>query len=206
MSNVPLWAALSESRARTVAGAFSTFLDQVGTPLISFDLQCEADKKPRLALSQERYLPLGSKADRNQTWQVPVCVKYPGGSGTVSECSLLTEKTGQFELQPLDRTRCDRQNSLVGGGPLQLWIDLRECGIASGARPHARNQRSGRGAAPDRHICHRRGRVADRQHVQRQLIGGAPVTRHHRQTGGTDRPPPQHGARQQGRPLDSAGR
>lgn len=41
-------------------------------------------------------MPLGATGDRNQTWQVPVCLAYPTGSGSAAadasaECMLLSD-------------------------------------------------------------------------------------------------------------------
>ena len=41
------------------AAAFSTFLDQPGFPLVTAELKCEKGRPARLALAQQRYLPLG---------------------------------------------------------------------------------------------------------------------------------------------------
>jgi alanyl aminopeptidase len=94
-------AAVGAAAGRDVAIPFSTFLDQVGAPLIGVELVCEEDRRPRLRLSQERYLPLGSQADRRTTWQVPICVKYPAGKALASDCTLLSERTAEMELSLL---------------------------------------------------------------------------------------------------------
>jgi cytosol alanyl aminopeptidase len=61
-------AAVGAAAGRDVATPFNTFLDQVGTPLVSFELRCEANQSPRLLLSQERYLPLGSRPASAPCW------------------------------------------------------------------------------------------------------------------------------------------
>jgi alanyl aminopeptidase len=86
--------AISTEAGRDVAPAFSTFLDQPGVPIVSFDLQCA--KTPHLHLTQQRYLPQGSPGGgENQLWQIPVCVRFPGGSA----CTLLDKKEGDLELK-----------------------------------------------------------------------------------------------------------
>jgi cytosol alanyl aminopeptidase len=78
--------------------AFSTFLDQPGFPLITAELKCEKGRPARVGLSQQRYLPLGSMAQKSgeaqQRWQVPVCVRHPEGR----TCGLLTGAQGDLEL------------------------------------------------------------------------------------------------------------
>jgi cytosol alanyl aminopeptidase len=88
------FAAIGAAAGRDVATPFSTFLDQPGTPLVSFALVC-AKGRSRLLLEQQRYLPRGSKLDEAQLWQVPVCVRLPGDRRA---CTLLTERRGELEL------------------------------------------------------------------------------------------------------------
>ncbi len=91
-------AAVSSAAGRDVSPAFSTFLEQPGLPLVSMGLTCEAGAAPALKLSQKRYLPVGSKGDAAQTWQVPVCVRYGRGKGAAQACTVLTEATGTLAL------------------------------------------------------------------------------------------------------------
>jgi alanyl aminopeptidase len=80
-----------------IASAFSTFLDQPGVPLISVKLECGA-LPAQLALSQQRFLPLGSSGGGSELWKVPVCVRYPSGSGTQRQCKLLDRESGSLTL------------------------------------------------------------------------------------------------------------
>src|SRR5258706_9913555 len=48
-------AAISADAGVDVTPVFSSFLDQVGTPLVTAELQCTG--APKLVLSQQRYLP-----------------------------------------------------------------------------------------------------------------------------------------------------
>ena len=76
--------------------AFKTFLEQPGVPLVSVALRC--DGPPTLALSQQRYLPLGSKGDSAKLWEIPVCVGYPAAAGETKECFLLDKASAEFRL------------------------------------------------------------------------------------------------------------
>jgi alanyl aminopeptidase len=71
-----------------VAAAFSTFLDQAGVPLIRVGVSCDGEK-PRLSLSQKRFLPVGTPGSADATWRVPVCTR--GGAPEARGCGLLTE-------------------------------------------------------------------------------------------------------------------
>src|SRR5215831_18706093 len=74
-----------------VTGAFSTFLDQPGVPLVSVKLNCDTPDHASLQLTQRRALPLGTPGSRQQTWQIPVCVRYGEGDATQRECTLMTQ-------------------------------------------------------------------------------------------------------------------
>ncbi|MCI0572591.1 MAG: M1 family metallopeptidase [Myxococcaceae bacterium] len=91
-------AAMSSAAGRDVKPMFSTFLDQPGVPLVSVALTCAKDAAPTLQLSQQRYLPVGSKGEAAQTWQVPVCVRYGRGKAEAQACTLLTETKGTLAL------------------------------------------------------------------------------------------------------------
>ncbi|HVO98547.1 MAG TPA: M1 family metallopeptidase [Bryobacteraceae bacterium] len=87
--------AIGSSQPR-LSAAFQTFLNQPGVPEISVALKC--DGTPTLALRQKRYLPVGSKGSSAQTWQVPVCVRYPSAKGLERECFLLDKESAEFKL------------------------------------------------------------------------------------------------------------
>jgi alanyl aminopeptidase len=72
-----------------VAAAFSTFLDQPGAPLVDVALDCGA-AGAKLALSQKRFLPVGSTGSTGVTWKVPVCARSEAGRS----CDLLTAASG----------------------------------------------------------------------------------------------------------------
>lgn len=90
-------AAISEAAGRDVAPAFRTFLDQPGAPLITFTLQC-GKGVPRLALSQRRELPVGSKGDPSKVWTVPVCVRWSEKGKPGRACTQLDAAEGTMEL------------------------------------------------------------------------------------------------------------
>lgn len=82
---------------RTIARAFTTFLDQAGVPLLTAQLKCQGGHA-RLELAQQRFLPRGSQGSSDQSWDIPVCVRYPAGSGDARECTLLTAKSAVMPL------------------------------------------------------------------------------------------------------------
>lgn len=89
---------LGSSGNQGISRPFSTFLDQPGIPLVSARLRCDTPGGPTLYLSQKRALPLGSTGSTDQTWQVPVCVRYGEGDSTHRECTLLTQASTEWIL------------------------------------------------------------------------------------------------------------
>jgi alanyl aminopeptidase len=72
---------------------------QPGLPFIEAKLVCDDEAKPKLALSQSRYLPAGSTGQSAQTWQVPVCARYSIGPNIRRTCTLLTAQQGEMLLE-----------------------------------------------------------------------------------------------------------
>jgi alanyl aminopeptidase len=89
--------ALSQAAGRDVKTPFHTFLDQAGIPLVDSRVECTTDGA-RLALRQQRYLPIGSEAGRDRVWQIPICARYGAGSRTEESCTLLSAPQGAVPL------------------------------------------------------------------------------------------------------------
>jgi alanyl aminopeptidase len=94
-----LFAALSAESGRDVRTPMETFLRQPGVPLVEATLHCAGDGPARLALSQRRYLPIGSRASAAATWQIPICARYRAGGAVRETCTLLTAADGEMELE-----------------------------------------------------------------------------------------------------------
>lgn len=89
---------LSSSSGRNVTKAFSTFLNQVGVPLVSVALDC-AKGAPSLHLEQKRFLPTGSKGSADQTWNLPICVRFGTGADGQTQCFLMTQPAETVALK-----------------------------------------------------------------------------------------------------------
>ena len=89
--------AVSRASRVNMSAAFGTFLNQAGTPMITADLDCSG-AKPLLHLSQKRSLPIGSPASPEQTWQVPIFIRYQDGDETRSQRILLTSRNADTAL------------------------------------------------------------------------------------------------------------
>jgi len=79
------------------ATAFSSFLNQPGVPQLTAQLKCNGGT-PELDLSQQRFFPLGSTGAANQLWKIPVCVRYPAGTGEARQCTLLEQTSAVLPL------------------------------------------------------------------------------------------------------------
>jgi alanyl aminopeptidase len=88
---------ISSETKKDVTKAFTTFLNQAGIPMLSVSLNC-GQGAPSLHLEQQRYIPVGSKGSADQVWQIPVCIRYPSGDSTKTECHLTTEKVSDWVL------------------------------------------------------------------------------------------------------------
>ena len=93
-------ASISAEAGKDVTAAFSTFLDQPGLPLVSAKLLCEEGKEPRLALGQQRYLPLGAGKPEGgaQKWQIPLCARWSAGGQEGRACTVLAEEHAELVL------------------------------------------------------------------------------------------------------------
>lgn len=92
-------ASLAQGSGRAdVVPAFRSFIDQPGVPLVSVAVHCDA-QGASLELRQERYLPLGSRGERGQTWQIPMCLRYGDGQSLAKQCVLLREASARVPLE-----------------------------------------------------------------------------------------------------------
>jgi alanyl aminopeptidase len=82
-----------------IEGAFRSFIDQPGVPLVEARLHCPSDTLPRVHVSQSRYRPLGSAIDtEGQSWQLPVCITHWGDTGRGRTCALVSASEDVIEL------------------------------------------------------------------------------------------------------------
>jgi len=99
-------AAIGHAAGKDVSAAFGTFLDQAGAPEITATLVCDGGKPPRLALSQQRYVPPGaSTPSAGKPWLVPVCAAYDRGGQRGEVCTMLDAPSGSLAL---DTSSCPR--------------------------------------------------------------------------------------------------
>ena len=90
-------AAVSAGAHVNMTGAFETFLNQAGIPMVTEAIDCSGPK-PVLRLSQKRSLPVGAPPTGEQTWQIPVSVRYRDDGGLHEQRALLTSKQSEVPL------------------------------------------------------------------------------------------------------------
>lgn len=90
-------AAVSDAPA-SVRGAFASFLDQPGVPLLRVALDCSGET-PRLTIEQQRYRPVGSSASADVTWQIPMCVRWGTGQGAASQCAVIGGRSTRLDMR-----------------------------------------------------------------------------------------------------------
>ena len=94
--------ALDAAAGSDVSTAMRSFLTQPGVPFLEPELVCDSDGV-RVRFQQSRYVPVGSSASREATWDVPVCIRYPQRRGSARTCGLVS---GQGSEIALEGNRC----------------------------------------------------------------------------------------------------
>lgn len=109
-----LIAALSEvSHDEALRGAFNSFLEQPGVPLVHVESGCSSAGE-ELRLRQERYAPLGSRIERDRTWQIPLCLRF-GGDKSEEQCALMPSESTTLKLAGAACPRWLMPNSQAAG-------------------------------------------------------------------------------------------
>jgi len=73
---------------KRVRAAFGSFLFQPGVPYLEVRSICDNDSA-RLAIRQQRYLPLGSTGDADRSWIVPFCYAWGADGERREACTLI---------------------------------------------------------------------------------------------------------------------
>jgi alanyl aminopeptidase len=99
-------AAISSAAGRDIGDAFASFLEQPGAPELTAALVCDRDHRPRVAVTQQRYVPPGAPAPpATRPWTVPVCVAFDRGGKRGETCELVSAASAEIEL---DAPSCPR--------------------------------------------------------------------------------------------------
>ncbi len=85
-----------------IGRSMKTFVTQNGVPLLETELQCTSIGA-KVVLEQSRYRPLGSEADPDRHWIIPVCVSWHEGDESGRSCTLLKAPR---QVMPLEGATC----------------------------------------------------------------------------------------------------
>ena len=85
-----------------IASALNSFIKQNGVPLLDAELEC-TDIGAKVVLEQSRYRPLGSSADSDRSWIIPVCIAWREGEKTGRSCALMRARR---QIVPLEGSHC----------------------------------------------------------------------------------------------------
>lgn len=109
--------------------AFRSFVEQNGLPLISV----ERSAPNSYQVTQSRYAPLGSSVEDDRTWVVPLCWARGTYEDRSRVCSLLSEKSAEFNGDPSPDSNPGATWFLPNAGgagyyrfslPFDMWQDL----------------------------------------------------------------------------------
>ncbi|HEY5920577.1 MAG TPA: M1 family aminopeptidase [Kofleriaceae bacterium] len=80
--------AIEKQTQKPLASSMKTFLEQPGLPVLSGRITC--DGKPRIAITQRRYLkPGAAPATTTVPWQVPMCIVFEQAGKRAETCAML---------------------------------------------------------------------------------------------------------------------
>ena len=95
-----------------IGRSLKTFIKQNGVPLLDAELQCTS-AGAKMVLQQSRYRPLGSFADPDRSWIIPVCLSWREGKGGGKSCTLMGARR---QVVPLEGATCpDSVHPNAGG-------------------------------------------------------------------------------------------
>ena len=82
-----------------ITGAFRTFTEQPGVPLLSVEIACVKGREAQLRVRQTRYAPLGSAIPaEGSKWQIPFCAALTVDGARKDRCELLSEREQAVRL------------------------------------------------------------------------------------------------------------
>lgn len=92
-----LWAALSEASSKPVAGVMSTWIKQMGFPVISASSRQEGDKRI-ITLTQSKFTADGVEPNEEYFWMVPISISTSKAPSEIAIAKILDKKTMDIEI------------------------------------------------------------------------------------------------------------
>lgn len=98
-----LWAALSETSSKPVAEVMSTWIKQMGFPVISVSSQQQGTKRI-LTLSQSKFTADGVDPTEEYFWMVPITVSTAKNPTEIAVNTMLDKKSMTVEIEGVDES------------------------------------------------------------------------------------------------------
>lgn len=95
-----LWAALEEASSKPVAQVMSTWIKQMGFPVVSVSSQ-QVGSKRVLTLTQDKFTADGQTSEQDYFWMVPITVSTAQSPNKTTLSTVLDKKTMQIELNDI---------------------------------------------------------------------------------------------------------
>ncbi|XP_055688287.1 puromycin-sensitive aminopeptidase [Lutzomyia longipalpis] len=96
-----LWLALEEASKKPVGAVMSTWVKQMGFPVVSVSSRQEGTRRI-LKLKQEKFTADGKKADGNVLWMIPIMVSIAKRPQHVAESFVLDKEETEITLEGVD--------------------------------------------------------------------------------------------------------
>lgn len=96
-----LWTALSEASSKPVASVMSTWIKQMGFPVITASAE-QIGSKRILTLTQNKFTADGVEPEEDYFWMVPITISTSKSPTEISVAKILDTKTMQIEVNDLN--------------------------------------------------------------------------------------------------------
>lgn len=89
---------LAQKSDPSLVKSAESFLNQNGFPVVNVSFRCEA-KGFVIKAEQQRYRPIGSLAEEDRMWRIPLCLGYGSKTGVTKHCFTMSKKVREQEIR-----------------------------------------------------------------------------------------------------------
>lgn len=98
-----LWAALEEASSKPVGAVMSSWIKQMGFPVVTVSSVQKGNKRV-LTLSQEKFTADGTATDGNYFWMIPITISTAKSPSEIKLTTVLDKKSMEIELDDVDES------------------------------------------------------------------------------------------------------